>query len=96
MPDPGYSIGCLILLRLLWGLVGPRHARFADFVFSPATVLAYGRDLLHGQASTAVRFEAGLLFCSQAPASDSSAMLAPHGSAHSPVPSTHYIGTIPS
>jgi len=46
----GYIVGGLILFRLLWGFVGPRHARFADFVFSPATVLAYGRDLLHGQA----------------------------------------------
>ena len=46
----GYIIGALILFRLLWGLVGPRHARFADFVFTPATVLAYGRDLLRGQA----------------------------------------------
>jgi len=46
----GYIIGGLILFRLLWGMVGPRHARFADFVFTPATVLAYGRDLLRGQA----------------------------------------------
>jgi len=46
----GYIIGGLILFRLLWGLVGPRHARFADFVFTPATILAYGRDLLRGQA----------------------------------------------
>jgi len=46
----GYIIGGLILFRLLWGLVGPRHVRFADFVFTPATVLAYGRDLLRGQA----------------------------------------------
>lgn len=46
----GYIVGGLILFRLLWGFVGPRHARFADFVFTPATVLAYGRDLLRGQA----------------------------------------------
>ncbi len=46
----GYIIGALILFHLLWGLVGPQHARFTDFVFTPATVLAYGRDLLHGQA----------------------------------------------
>jgi cytochrome b len=46
----GYGIGGLILFRLLWGMVGSRHARFADFVFTPATVLTYGRDLLRGQA----------------------------------------------
>jgi len=46
----GYIIGGLILFRLLWGFVGSRHARFADFVFTPAMILAYGRDLLRGQA----------------------------------------------
>ena len=46
----GYIVGGLILFRLLWGLIGPRYARFADFVYSPATVMAYGRDLLFGRA----------------------------------------------
>jgi len=46
----GYVVGGLILFRLLWGFAGPRHACFADFVFTPATILAYGRDLLRGQA----------------------------------------------
>lgn len=41
----GYVIGGLLVLRILWGLVGPRHARFADFIYAPATVLAYLRDL---------------------------------------------------
>ncbi len=34
----GYIIGGLILFRLLWGVVGPRYARFTDFVFTPATI----------------------------------------------------------
>lgn len=46
----GYVVAGLVLFRLLWGFVGTRHARFSDFVFSPATVLAYTRDLLRGQA----------------------------------------------
>jgi cytochrome b len=46
----GYLIGGLILFRLLWGMIGPQHARFADFVFAPAVVLAYTRDLLRGKA----------------------------------------------
>lgn len=46
----GYIIAGLVLFRLLWGFVGTRHARFSDFVFSPATVLAYGRDLFRGRA----------------------------------------------
>ena len=42
----GYVIGGLLVLRVLWGFVGPRHARFTDFVYRPATVAAYLRDLI--------------------------------------------------
>lgn len=41
----GYVIGVLIVLRIAWGLVGPRHARFADFIYKPSAVIAYMRDL---------------------------------------------------
>jgi cytochrome b len=37
----GYLVGVLIAFRLLWGFVGPRHARFSDFVRTPSAVLAY-------------------------------------------------------
>jgi cytochrome b len=42
----GYAIAGLLLWRLLWGFVGPRHARFGDFVFAPRIVLGYLRDVL--------------------------------------------------
>jgi len=45
----GYVAGALIALRPVWGLIGPRHARFADFVRRPSAILAYLRDLLAGR-----------------------------------------------
>ncbi len=42
----GYLAGILIVLRLPWGFVGPRHARFSNFVRRPAESIAYMRQLL--------------------------------------------------
>ena len=37
----GYGLAGLLLFRLLWGFVGPRYARFSDFVCRPGEILAY-------------------------------------------------------
>jgi cytochrome b len=42
----GYAIAGLLALRIVWGFVGPCHARFADFVRSPRDALGYLRDVL--------------------------------------------------
>jgi len=44
----GYFILVLIGMRLLWGLLGPRHARFSDFLYSPRRTLDYLSDLRSG------------------------------------------------
>lgn len=40
----GYGIAGLLVFRVIWGIVGSRHARFSDFVRSPSAVVSYLRD----------------------------------------------------
>ncbi|MEQ9170768.1 MAG: cytochrome b/b6 domain-containing protein [Rhodospirillales bacterium] len=40
----------LVLFRVLWGLVGGRHARFRAFVKGPAMVARYAVDFVKGRA----------------------------------------------
>jgi cytochrome b len=42
----GYIIAGLVAFRVVWGLIGPRHARFTDFVRGPGTIFTYLRDAL--------------------------------------------------
>ncbi|HEX2531187.1 MAG TPA: cytochrome b/b6 domain-containing protein [Burkholderiaceae bacterium] len=37
----GYTVAGLVAFRLLWGLVGTRHARFANFVRGPKAAVRY-------------------------------------------------------
>lgn len=48
--NAGYLIGILIALRVLWGFIGPLHARFSDFVRTPREVASY--------LTAAIRFHA--------------------------------------
>lgn len=44
----GYAAGALIAFRLVWGLIGPRTARFATFVRRPREVLDYFGAMVRG------------------------------------------------
>lgn len=46
----GYTLIGLMAFRLVWGIVGPRNARFASFVRGPKATLNYLRNLRHGRA----------------------------------------------
>jgi cytochrome b len=41
----GTTLAGLVVFRLVWGIVGTRHARFASFAFGPRAVLRYLRSL---------------------------------------------------
>ena len=47
--NAGYAVAGLIAFRLVWGLVGTRHARFADFFPTPSRLKAYLGSLLAGR-----------------------------------------------
>ena len=45
----GYAVIGLLVFRLLWGIIGPRHARFSDFVYGPSRVLSYLKGMVTGR-----------------------------------------------
>lgn len=46
----GYVVGVIVFIRLLWGFVGTKHARFVDFVRSPTETLRYLGDVRSARA----------------------------------------------
>ncbi|WP_261543363.1 cytochrome b/b6 domain-containing protein [Burkholderia multivorans] len=45
----GYTMLALVAFRVVWGVVGTRHARFSSFVRSPAAVFRYVLSLAKGR-----------------------------------------------
>jgi cytochrome b len=45
----GYAVALALAIRFVWGFVGSRYARFADFVPGPSALLTYLKALLRGK-----------------------------------------------
>ena len=45
----GYAVMGLVLIRIIWGFVGTRYARFADFVYRPSVIWTYAKEMLVGK-----------------------------------------------
>jgi len=41
----GYTVAAVVVIRVVWGFIGSRHARFTDFVRGPGAVFDYIRSL---------------------------------------------------
>lgn len=45
----GYTIAAALAIRIVWGFVGTRYARFSDFAPSPSRVIAYLKAFRQGR-----------------------------------------------
>ena len=45
----GYAVLGLIVFRLIWGIIGSKHARFSNFLYSPAKTIEYLKGLISGK-----------------------------------------------
>lgn len=46
----GYAVAILVGMRIVWGVIGTRHARFSDFIYRPSAVIAYLKDSIYFRA----------------------------------------------
>ncbi len=42
----GYGVGIYVIVRVIWGFVGSKHARFSDFAYGPRRAAQYLKDLI--------------------------------------------------
>lgn len=50
----GYLALALVAFRIIWGFVGPKHARFSSFLAGPKKVLAYAGTVLRRDAKPSI------------------------------------------
>tara|TARA_R110002020_G_scaffold50963_13_gene144473 strand:- start:374 stop:955 length:582 start_codon:yes stop_codon:yes gene_type:complete len=46
----GYTIAGLIAVRIVWGVIGTRYARFSNFLYGPSTVAGFLADTVRMKA----------------------------------------------
>ncbi len=44
----GLALALMVVLRVMWGFFGTRHARFTSFLFGPGAVIAYLKEAFGG------------------------------------------------
>ncbi|HMO85308.1 MAG TPA: cytochrome b/b6 domain-containing protein [Lacipirellulaceae bacterium] len=62
----GLALGIVVLLRLLWGIIGSRYARFGSFLYGPAEVWAYLRGAFTARAPRFVGHNPGSAYATYA------------------------------
>jgi len=55
----GLVMAFMVVLRVVWGFVGTRHARFGAFVFGPGAVVAYVKGVISGDGERHVGHNPG-------------------------------------
>jgi cytochrome b len=55
----GLTIALMVCLRVIWGFVGTRYARFSSFIFGPAAVIQYMKGTLVGGGTRSIGHNPG-------------------------------------
>lgn len=55
----GIVLGVMVLLRIVWGFVGTRYARFNSFLFSPVSLMNYVFGAMKGSEPRSIGHNAG-------------------------------------
>ena len=42
----GYTVGIYLIFRILWGFIGNEYARFSHFIYTPAKIISYLKNLI--------------------------------------------------
>ena len=58
----GLVLGLLVALRVIWGFVGSRHARFGSFLFGPRALAGYLWGVMSGRAERVVGHNPGAAY----------------------------------